>query len=76
MFAAHVFVPVRKHTQFFEESVSIGTSHKAEQCSSEFKLSDQEGRRRRSRSHISRSSRAGAIMAVVSKEVPIDSVVV
>ena len=66
----------KKATQNFKESVSVGTSHTAEQYSSEFKVSDQEGRRIRSNSRISRSSRAGAIMAVVSTEVPMDSAVV
>ena len=47
-----------------------------ESYSSEFRVSDQEGRRMRSNSRISRSSRTGAIVAVVSTEVPIDSVVV
>ena len=69
-----MFVPVRTHTQNFEDSVSIETNYTAEQCSSEFKVGDQEGRRLRSRSHISRSSRAGAIMADVSTEVPMESV--
>ena len=50
--------------------------HTAEQCSSEFKLGEQRSRRLRSRSHISRSSKAGAIKAVVSTEVPMDSVFV
>ena len=59
----------KKATQNFEESVSIGRCHAAEQYSSEFKVSDQEGRRRRNRSHISRSSRAEAIMAAVSAHV-------
>ena len=58
----------KKATQNFEESVSIGTSHTAEQYSYEFKVSDQKGRRLRSSSRISRTNRAGAIMAVESKE--------
>ena len=37
----NVFVPIRTHTQNFEESASIGTSHTAEQYSYEFKVSDQ-----------------------------------
>ena len=72
----NVFVPIRTHTQNFEESASIGTSHTAEQYSYEFKVSDQKGRRLRSSSRISRTNRAGAIMAVVSTVVPIGSVVV
>ena len=63
-----MFVPIRTHTQNFEESASIGTSHTAEQYSYEFKVSDQKGRRLRSSSRISRTNRAGAIMAVESKD--------
>ncbi len=71
-----MFVPIRTHTHNFEESASIRTSHTAEQYSYKFKVSDQKGRRLRSRSLFSRSSRAGAIKAVVSTAVPTDSVLV
>ena len=64
----------KKHPQ--KAPARLRPCHTAEQCSSEFKLGEQRGRRLRSRSHISRSSRAGAIMAVVSTEVPMDSVFV
>ena len=50
--------------------------HTAEQCSSEFKLGEQRGRRLHNTSLISRSSKAGAIKTFVSTEVPMDSVFV
>ena len=68
MFAAQCVRTYKNATQNFEESASIGTSHTAEQYSYEFKVSDQKGRRLRSSSRISRTNRAGAIMAVESKE--------
>ena len=50
--------------------------HTAEQSSSEFNLGEQRGRRLHNTSLISRSSKAGAIKAFVSTEVPMDSVFV
>ena len=76
MFAAQCVRTYKNAYTNFEESASIGTCHRAEQYSYEFKVSDQKGRRLRSSSRISRTNRAGAIMAVVSTEVPMDSVFV
>ena len=64
----------RKQTQ--KALARFRPCHTAEQCSSEFKLGEQRGRRLRNTSLISRSNKAGSIKAVVSTEVPMGSVFV